>query len=116
MIAVILSDEDIALAETSALERDKSSRSGGMDRNKHAAKSDIGTDLHGCASEIALARYFGLVDFVPAINQHITNEPDVRFEGVEYEVRSTETDGGHLILRPIDKRHIDRTFIRRQCI
>ena len=94
-IEIILTASELMVAATvGAMRRIKSLQSG-LNKNKHAMKSDWATDIDGAAAEIAVAKHFQIY-WGPSIDTF--KEPDV---GV-YQVRSTCHQQGCLIVREND--------------
>jgi hypothetical protein len=103
MIMVRLSREDEIIAHGAGLARE--SRYGSSDK-----RVKNGGNFHACVTihaeavgaEMAVARYFGVSDFVPTVNT-FKNEPDVNWDGLAIEVKQTPHKRGHLIVTDDDR-------------
>ena len=88
MIMVRLSREDEIIAHGAGLARE--SRYGSSDK-----RVKNGGNFHACVTihaeavgaEMAVARYFGVSDFVPTVNT-FKNEPDVNWDGLTVGTKS----------------------------
>lgn len=67
----------------------------GLNKNKHAEKSDWQTDIDGAAAEMAYAKAHNV--YWGGLNRAF-KAPDVG----DIQIRSTSHDDGHLIIRPDD--------------
>ena len=103
MIMVRLSREDEVVAAQTGLARE--SRYGSNPKftgNKGNFHQAITIHSEAVGAEMAVARYFGIENFVPTVNT-FKNEPDVLWNGVGLEVKQTPHKTGHLIIRDDDR-------------
>jgi hypothetical protein len=103
MIMVRLSREDEVIAHTAGLARE--SRYGSNPKflgNKGNFHNAVVIHSEAVGAEMAVARYFGVADFVPTVNT-FKNEPDVYWNGVAIEVKQTPHKRGHLIISEDDR-------------
>ena len=103
MILVRLSREDEIVAASAGLARE--SRYGSNPKfqgNKGNFHNAVTIHSEAVGAEIAVARYFGLEDFVPTVNT-FKNEPDINLHGVSLEVKQTSHKRGHLIITDDDR-------------
>lgn len=103
MILVRLSREDEIVAASAGLARE--SRYGSNPKfqgNKGNFHNAVTIHAEAVGAEIAVARYFGLEDFVPTVNT-FKNEPDINLHGVSLEVKQTSHKRGHLIITDDDR-------------
>ena len=103
MIMVRLTREDEIIAHTAGLARESHYGSNpkflGNKGNFHNA---VVIHSEAVGAEMAVAKYFGVADFVPTVNT-FKNEPDVYWNGVAIEVKQTPHKRGHLIISEDDR-------------
>ena len=103
MILVRLSREDEIAAHKAGLERE--SRYGSNPKfngNKGNFHNAVVIHSEAVGAEMAVARYFGIEDFVPTVNT-FKNEPDIDLNGLGLEVKQTSHKAGHLIVTDDDR-------------
>ena len=103
MILVRLSREDEIAAHQAGLARE--SRYGSNPKfngNKGNFHNAVVIHSEAVGAEMAVARYFGIDDFVPTVNT-FKNEPDVNLNGLAIEVKQTSHKQGHLIVTDDDR-------------
>ncbi|WP_233854246.1 hypothetical protein [Paraburkholderia sp. HD33-4] len=76
--------------------RRMSSMDKGLNKNRHASKSDYQTDVTGAIAEACFAKF---MDHYWSCSVNTFKAPDVG----DWQVRSTEYRDGHLIVRPNDR-------------
>lgn len=103
MNTIILNSTELMIASLAGSMRRVSSIKDGLNKNKHAEKSDWSTDVDGAAAEMAFAKFLNV--YWSAANNSF-KEPDVG----TWQVRSTSRKDGHLIIRHNDK-ELEERFV-----
>lgn len=102
-IDVVLTDEEMALADHVAQERQRVQRGSGR-RDAKVIESGLDADVQGCRAELAVSRAFNLAWDGKIFE--IADWEKWRYLGHDVsgvEVRSTQHENGRLILHPSDK-------------